>query len=570
MEPASSNTRLIGAYLALVPLARGGMGEVWIAISLAETDPRRVCLVKTVKSSLSNDDETRRRFVDEAEVALRLYGDHLCHVFDAGGVDDELFLAMELIEGLTFKRLNDQLAAARRALSVDEAVALAVGMLRGLHEAHTAVDPGSGRPLGVVHRDVSPHNVMVDREGRIKIIDFGLATSVVKQTMTESAVVLGKTAYMAPEQARGDDTTPATDQYAAAIVLYELLTGDRFYGEMPSRAIWSVVGAGQHRPRSMERVPGALRSILVRALAPTPAKRFPSCGAFADALAHALPAAVAPATLAQLGALVSDLSRSEQELVASARAQAAALLPAASAGLEDATRSMTLHVPGGGLRASLREAPEGTGATSAVPRDGRTQPPAAPLPPRRRHALIAALAGIAAAVAVSGVAAVVVARRTAPPAPPAVVVAPTTTPTATTPPLMPTATTPTAPTPTAPTPTATTPPLMPTATTPTATTPTATTPPLMPTATTPTAPTPTAPTTSATTASPPPRTGPGPRVPPAGGGATAVDVLREKFRALKQRCGKPCVDAGLATVDRSLPTAQSLYDRCVERCRSTP
>jgi len=201
-------------------------------------------------------------------------------------------------------------------------------MLRGLHEAHVATDPDDGRAIGVVHRDVSPHNVMVDGVGHVKVIDFGLATSVVKQTVTESAVVLGKTAYMAPEQARGEQATAATHQYAAAIVLYELVTGERFYGDMASRAIWSVAGAGQHRPRALERVPTAVRTALVRALTAAPKKRFPSCAAFADALVQALPAATQPATTTQLGALVAALSGPEQDTVEAARAQPAARLPA--------------------------------------------------------------------------------------------------------------------------------------------------------------------------------------------------------------------------------------------------
>lgn len=392
----SSETRIIGTYLALVPLARGGMGEVWIAVSLAEPDPRRVCLIKTVKATLAHDTDTQRRFVDEAQTALRLSGQHLCHVFDAGGVGDELFLAMELIEGVTFKRLLELLGERHGAdgahLDLEAAVFLSVGMLRGLHEAHVAVDAHSGLPLGVVHRDVSPHNVMVDGRGAVKIIDFGLATSVVKQTMTESAVVLGKTAYMAPEQARGEVSTPATDQYAAAIVAYELLTGDRFYGDLPSRAVWSIVGSGRHRPRDLSSLPPALSAVLLRALAPEPADRFSSCAAFAEALLAAAPQAASAATTQRVGALVHSLALVEQQTIAHARELATQLLPTARPELEDATQSMRFRVTQQG---SWRPTPSSLSSTEMpTMATARLRPaPPAPLPAPSQRRWLAAAAG---------------------------------------------------------------------------------------------------------------------------------------------------------------------------------
>jgi serine/threonine-protein kinase len=530
----SLETRLIGTYLALVPLARGGMGEVWIAVSLAETDPRRLCLVKTVKSNLAGDSETQRRFVDEAQIALRLRGEHLCHVFDAGGVDDELFLAMELIEGLTFKRVVDLLHERGGWLDEEVAVALAVGMLRGLHEAHTAVDPASRRALGVVHRDVSPHNVMVDHQGQVKIIDFGLATSIVKQTMTESAVVLGKTAYMAPEQARGDDTTAATDQFAAAIVLYELLTGDRFYGDMPSRAIWSVVSAGRHRPRSMERIVGRLQAALSRALSPAPGKRFASCAAFADALCAAVPGAESAATRQRLAALVASLADSEQKTVAEARARAALVLPAANANLEEATRSMTLRV-GAHTPLALRTADEP--ATARTARIVRAK--SAPTVGRRSLAIAAAmLLGVVAAVGVvlllvRPTPATSVASTAALPALPAAVVASPAAPSAPPPAASTAATTAMPPTPTPPPP--------PTPTTKTPTTKTST------------------PKGAVTQPSAEP-------------GAATLSSLRAAYRSLRARCSKPCVAFGQSQLDRpgDVRAKQALFDRCATTCGGPP
>jgi len=319
---AADEPRVLGPHLLLSPLATGGMGSVFLAATTA-TDgagPRSLCLVKTLKTGLASVSDYRPRFIDESRVAVLLRHENLCQVFGGGEAGGEFYLAMELIEGVTFKRLLSLLQHKDKQLSTTQAAALAIAMLRGLHAAHTAMAP-DGRPLGVVHRDVSPHNVMVDIHGAIKVIDFGLATSVLKETFTESAVVLGKSAYMAPEQARGEDVTPAVDQYAAAVVLYELLTDDRFYGEMPSRTIWSVVGSGTHTPRAWQDVPAAFVPVLQRALSPRPAERYPSCGAFADALVAVEPDAVTADTLASIGAIVRRLKPDELDTIAAARLQ---------------------------------------------------------------------------------------------------------------------------------------------------------------------------------------------------------------------------------------------------------
>jgi serine/threonine protein kinase len=318
---AVDEPRVLGPYVLLAPLAHGGMGSVFVAADAhADRDGSRpLCLVKTLKVGVAEEFDNRDRFVDEAKVALTLRHENLCRVMGSGNDGGEFYLAMELIEGVTFKRLAALLHAAKRRLADNEVMCLAVGLLRGLHAAHTAVDD-NGRPLGIVHRDVSPHNVMVDVHGRTKIIDFGLATSVLKETFTESAVVLGKSAYMAPEQSRGDEATPAADQYAAAIVMYELLTGDRFYGELTNRAIWNVVAAGGHRPRAWHEVPGPFAAALVRALSVKPQDRFPDCAAFADALEQAYPQPTDVHAVAKaLGAFVRSQKPKELDIIDQAR-----------------------------------------------------------------------------------------------------------------------------------------------------------------------------------------------------------------------------------------------------------
>jgi serine/threonine protein kinase len=480
MVDVADETRVLGPWVLLAPLAHGGMGSVYIAAKSDPREPRALCLVKTLKTGLASVSDYRPRFLDESRIAVLLRHPHLCEV-SAGGEDDgEFWLAMELIEGVTFKRLVAMLQQREKQLSPSQAVALVVATLRGLHAAHTAMGP-DGRPLGVVHRDVSPHNVMVDVHGHVKVIDFGLATSVLKETFTESAVVLGKSGYMAPEQARGEDVTPTVDQYAAAIVLYELLTDERFYGDMQSRQIWSVVGSGTHVPRDWGEVPATLQPVLARALAPRPEGRFASCADFADALVAACPEAADAAVLEGVGAIVRRLKPDELDLIASARLALAAwdenplsasLQHASSGPTErldrvDATESVSRrsdsHRSSSATRSGARRHPTVPGPDSGDPPTAETSATAMVRPleaPRRRVPLVAAAVGLVVVLAVG----LAVGLRRAPPPPPPPTVA-TTPPPAPTPPTTTTTTT-TATTITPPTvPTAPTPPTPPTPTT---------------------------------------------------------------------------------------------------------
>jgi serine/threonine-protein kinase len=164
------------------------------------------------------------------------------------------------------------------ALFIGEQVAEALAY------AHRLKSPMTGEHMHVVHRDVSPANVMVSFEGEVKLIDFGLAESSLKTEQTETRLVMGKVAYMAPEQARGEELDGSVDQFATAIVVYEALTGDRYYGDMNTHQIWQLVGVGGHVPRMWKGVDPDLQSILGTALSADPKARYPSSEAFRAAL----------------------------------------------------------------------------------------------------------------------------------------------------------------------------------------------------------------------------------------------------------------------------------------------
>jgi serine/threonine protein kinase len=387
---------IVGPYTLVAPLAQGGMGAVHFAVKNESIEKRPLLLIKTLKSSLVEVADYAGRFNDEAKVALRLRHKNLCEVFDAGEDHGTFYLAMELIEGVTFKRMHALLDQHKRKLTSTEATALGVALLRGLHAAHVTVDD-EGKPLGVVHRDVSPHNTMLDKSGRVKVIDYGLATSVLKETFTESMVALGKAGYIAPEQARGEDVSQASDQYSAAIVIYELFTGDRYYGELNSRSIWTIAGSGVHKPRSWERVPEPFRAPLQRALSAKAALRFDSCAAFADALVAIEPKAEDSERLPSLRSLVADLAPPELLAVEDARAVVERL--------EEITERTPTIVNGVTVEATQIVRTKKRGDEDTTSTRVRTLAPAAlASPPRRPRAKLLAAAGVV--VACLGVATV--------------------------------------------------------------------------------------------------------------------------------------------------------------------
>jgi serine/threonine-protein kinase len=272
--------RSFSRYALLTAFGRGGMGDVYLAKQRVGAGERLV-VVKTLRGDLAADQEYVRRFLDEARVVTQLNHAHISTVYEAGVVGQDHYLTMEFIHGVNLKEFA---AALRGPLEPGLALVVADGVLDALAYAHRLRSPTTQEPLHIVHRDVSPANVMIGFEGEVKLIDFGLAESALKTEHTETRVVMGKVAYMSPEQARGDDVDGACDQFAAAITLYELLTGDRFYGDMNNHQIWQVVGVGGFVPRSWQKVPPPLRLPLATALDKNPTARFADCDAFRAAL----------------------------------------------------------------------------------------------------------------------------------------------------------------------------------------------------------------------------------------------------------------------------------------------
>ncbi|MCB9567260.1 MAG: serine/threonine protein kinase [Myxococcales bacterium] len=277
----------LGNVTLLGILGEGGMATVYLA-SVGQGSLARLAAVKLLRAGLP-DHDYRTRFIDEAKVVLKLHHNNIVDVREAGEINDQLFIVMALVEGRDLADIWDRCAAIGRAFPVALAVHIIRECLRGLHYAHTF--PG----LGLVHRDISPSNILIDWAGAVRLADFGLATSTLKGSLTQPGVVFGKIAYMSPEQARHEILDGRTDVYACSAILWELLTG------RPLRAsdtIDTEAVSTFEAPRASNyssRVDPELDAIVARGLARDREDRFLSAHELMDALSEWL-AVNAPGT----------------------------------------------------------------------------------------------------------------------------------------------------------------------------------------------------------------------------------------------------------------------------------
>src|SRR6187402_1006114 len=318
--------RRFGPYVLLKPLARGGMGALYLALSGPE-DSAKLCVIKTVLPHLA-DKEYLQRFRDEAKVVVRLSHGNLVPVFDSGQVAGEIYLAMDFVEGKDLRATWNRCAKKGIAFPVDVAAHIVKELARGLNYAHGFGD------IKLVHRDVSPPNVLLSYSGEVRLTDFRLASSTLKLEKTAPGIIYGKVSYMSPEQARGETLDGRTDLYASGIILWELLTGRQLFpsGKAPgapkdghtSEEILRRVRSPEMVPPSKRasRVPPELDRIALKALAPDLKDRYASCEELRHDLAKFL-AQTSPTTdTARLASFLRELydddiaaERTEREML---------------------------------------------------------------------------------------------------------------------------------------------------------------------------------------------------------------------------------------------------------------
>ncbi|MFY2556871.1 serine/threonine protein kinase [Corallococcus terminator] len=222
-EPTETS-RFLGRYELVHPLGQGGMGEVFLAKISGAAGFEKPCIVKTILPALLKDRQFLDRFHHEAKVLVHLVHSSIAQVYDMGEADGTYYMALEYVAGVDLAYLLEQARLQGAQVPVPVALFLGQRMAEGLGYAHRKVGP-DGAPLGIVHRDVSPHNVMVSYEGEVKVIDFGLAKSAARSKYTLPATVMGKLGYMSPEQVRAEALDHRSDIYSCAVVLWEMLAG---------------------------------------------------------------------------------------------------------------------------------------------------------------------------------------------------------------------------------------------------------------------------------------------------------------------------------------------------------
>ncbi|HVR61846.1 MAG TPA: serine/threonine-protein kinase, partial [Polyangia bacterium] len=303
-----------GKYVLLKPLARGGMGEVYVAAAGEVGGFEKLCVIKKVLTE-KTDRAKAARFLDEAKVVLRLSHANLVLTFDAGDVDGEFYIAMELIEGKDLREIWNRCVRTRTRIPLDVALHIVRELARALSYVHSYGE------LRLVHRDVAPPNVLLSYFGEVKLTDFGLARSVLKQEHTAPGVVFGRASYLAPEQARGEVADARTDIYSLGIMLWELLTGQQYLqlGNLDPVTALSLVRHPKPMPPSMRApwITPELDAVAMRALAPNRNLRFQSADemrlALSEVIAHVAPRADAERAADFLRGLYGPIIKEEHE-----------------------------------------------------------------------------------------------------------------------------------------------------------------------------------------------------------------------------------------------------------------
>jgi serine/threonine protein kinase len=297
-----------GKYQLLKRLAMGGMAQIYLARQRGPEGFEKLLVVKRILPHLAENDEFVRMFLDEARIAARLDHPNIVQIYDLGSQDDSFFIAMEYIHGEDLRRVWKRAERSGQLIPVPLVCRIMIEACAGLDHAHKKAD-GSGKPLNIVHRDISPQNILLTFEGRVKVVDFGIAKAADQATVTRSGVLKGKYSYMSPEQAAGQKVDCRSDIFALGVVLYELLTGARLFKRTTDMATLQAVAQCDILPPSRlnPRVPEDLDPIVMKALAREPGDRYADALQLQLALEDWLVAHQLPSSTAHVAAFMQDL-----------------------------------------------------------------------------------------------------------------------------------------------------------------------------------------------------------------------------------------------------------------------
>ena len=283
-EPSRPVTKETGKYKLLAELGRGGMANVYLAVARGPSGFNKLVVLKCLRSDLSNDTELLAMFLDEARLAARLNHPHVVQTYEVGEYIGRPVIVMEYLEGQVLSSLV-QRAQSTHALPLTLHLRIIIDALEGLHHAHELADY-NGKPLGLVHRDISPQNIFVTFDGHVKVLDFGIAKAVTSQSQTATGILKGKVKYMAPEQILNLELDRRADIFAVGVLIWEAAAGRRMWkGASDIQVMNTVVNEGAQSLREANpNVSPELEAIVQKALARDPDQRYPTALELAGAL----------------------------------------------------------------------------------------------------------------------------------------------------------------------------------------------------------------------------------------------------------------------------------------------
>lgn len=294
-------------YRIFATLGRGGMADVFLAVVHGPGGFTKLVVLKTLRETRGDDPSFVTMFLDEARLSARLNHPNVVHTYEVGEHGDAYFIAMEYLEGQPLHRVAQALAHRGERMAPAMAAHVLAEALRGLDHAHGMTDYDGSR-LGIVHRDVSPQNIHVAYDGQVRVLDFGIAKAALNTSHTQAGVLKGKFAYMSPEQTTGDNVDCRSDIFAAGVVLWELLAGERLFKGDNAAALGQLVKAHIDPPSSRcAGVPAQLDAIVMRAVRRDPDERYATAQEMALALESFLHATGERATREDVARCLSDL-----------------------------------------------------------------------------------------------------------------------------------------------------------------------------------------------------------------------------------------------------------------------
>ncbi|MFZ5469909.1 MAG: serine/threonine protein kinase [Myxococcota bacterium] len=301
------NSQAFGKYQLLKKLATGGMAEVWLARETGIEGFNRLLVVKRILPHLADDPEFVQMFLNEAKIVARLNHPNIAQIYELGETGGLYFIAMEFVHGEDLGRVMRKAWSTGQWIARPLAIRIVASACEALYYAHSKVDE-AGRPLRVVHRDISPQNILISFDGSVKVVDFGIAKAADQVSMTKSGAIKGKFAYMSPEQAAGKALDHRSDIFALGLVLYELLTGVRpLKRDSELGTLQAALACAIEKPSAVADVPPELDGVVMAALAKATDDRYRDARAFQMALEELLVLQRWVATSVQVSELMSTL-----------------------------------------------------------------------------------------------------------------------------------------------------------------------------------------------------------------------------------------------------------------------